>query len=169
MNARFRPVGACLLGALIGLTAISCSPSSPATASASTGATGGSPAVGGQAAATAYAAAANAAKLANAALAAQYSGTLTLALGRAYYRAAAAVDGTFLASVRAIAFPPAAAADVSTLLNRVAADEALDVQGSTAATAAGMAVVKAARPADLAAVAAAGNQVRADLGLPASP
>ena len=121
------------------------------------------------AAAAAYAAAANTAKVANAALAAQYSGTLTLALGRAYYRAAADIDGTFLASVRAITFPPAAAADVSTLLNRVTTDEALDAQGSSAATAAGMALVRAARPADLAAVAAAGNQVRADLGLPPAP
>jgi len=121
------------------------------------------------AAASAYLAAADMAKASNLALAAQYTGSLSLAQGRAYYRAAADIDGTFLAAVRAITFPPAAAADAASLVNRVTADQALDVQGSTVVTAAGMGLVEKARPADLAAVAAAGNQLRADLGLPAAP
>ena len=173
MTARIRLLGAPILVAFMGIAATACSSASPASTSAPPEATGASPSAGGDqvvaAAATAYAAAANTAKVANAALAAQYSGTLTLALGRAYYRAAADIDGTFLASVRAITFPPAAAADAAALINRVTADEALDVQGSTAVTAAGMALVKSARPADLAAVAAAGDRIRADLGLPAAP
>jgi hypothetical protein len=120
-------------------------------------------------ASTAYLAAANAAKASNAVLAAQYSGALTLAQGRAYYGAAASIDTTFLNAVKAITFPPAAAADAATLIGRVTDDEALDTRGSVVVTAAGMDLVRSARPADLAAVAAAGNQLRADLGLSAAP
>lgn len=138
----------------------------PSTGPASSSASGDQ---GQAAAATAYLAAADAAKASNAALAAQYSGSLSLAQGRAYYRAAADIDTTFLTAVKAISFPPAAAVDAATLINRVTDDQALDVRGSTVVTDAGMGLVRSARPADLAAVAAAGNQLRADLGLPAAP
>lgn len=162
------------LGALIltGVVAAGCStgpPASVGTAPSAGPASSSASGDQGSAAATAYLAAADAAKAANTALAAQYAGSLTLAQGRAYYRAAADVDVTFLTAVKAITFPPAAAADAATLINRVTVDEALDVRGSTVVTADGMDQVRSVRPADLAAVAVAGNQLRADLGLPAAP
>ena len=161
------------LAILIGLSAAGCSNESPASISAAPSAGPASSSASGNqdqaTAAAAYLAAADAAKASNAALAAQYAGSLTLAQGRAYYRATADIDATFLAAIKAITFPPAAAADATTLINRVTEDEALDARGSTVVTDAGMGLVRSARPADLAAVAAAGNQLRADLGLPAAP
>ena len=157
---------------LIGVVAAGCSNGPPASVgTAPSGGPPGSSASGdqGATAATAYLAAANAAKAANVALAGQYTGSLTLAQGRAYYRAAADIDATFLAAIKTITFPPATATDAATLVNRVTDDQALDVRGSTVVTDAGMELVRGARPADLAAVAAAGNQLRADLGLPAAP
>ena len=184
MRARIDPFRSAGLVAALALSVVGCSSGSPAAtvasvppggAATSTGpasSTGATSSTGDQdlaAAATAYLNAANAAKTANTALDAQYTGSLTLAQGRAYYRAAAGIDATFLTEVRAISFPPPAAADAAVMVNRVTLDRALDVRGSTVLTAAGMGLVEEARPADLAAVAAAGNQLRADLGLPAAP
>jgi hypothetical protein len=178
VRARIDPFRSIGLVALLALSVSACGSGAPAATLASAppggpvGSTGAGESSGDQglaAAATAYLAAATAAKAANAALDAQYSGSLTLAQGRAYYRAAADVDGTFLAAVRAISFPPAVATAAAAVINRVSLDQALDVQGSTVVTAAGMELVEKARPADLAAVALAGNQLRAALGLPAAP
>ena len=117
-------------------------------------------------AATAYLAAANAAKTANTSLDKQYSGTLTFAQARAYYRAAGAIDATFLLAVKAISFPSSASGDAAALISQVMADEALDQQVAGSQTSSQAEAITKGRPDDLKAVAAAGNQLRVDLGLP---
>jgi hypothetical protein len=173
VNACIRLVGATVLATFVGLSAAGCSGSQPATASAAAQAPSATPAAGGDqvmaAAALAYGSAADTAKLANAALAAQFSGSLTLAQTQDYYRQAAAVDSAFMQSIKLITYPAGAAADEARLVTRVTADEDLDLRISNAATFAGAAADAKLRPADLAALAVAGNAVRTDLGLPALP
>lgn len=158
----------------LGLAACgSASPSAagtPAAAAPASAGAGSTASASGGPAALAYLAAANVAKLANAALDQQYAGrTLTLAESKAYYRAAAAIDASFLGTVRGITFPDNASAAAVALLNQVGADEALDEQVVGAATGTDEKAIIAGRAADLKAVAAAGNQLRADLGLPTLP
>jgi hypothetical protein len=120
-------------------------------------------------AATAYLAAANPYKKAINALAAKYKTFGTLARARAYYKAAAALEGRFVASMKLITVPADTTGDFHTLIIRITALQALDIEGSGVKSWAAVSslqsdLLKAER-----AAAAVANLIRSDLGLPPVP
>lgn len=119
-----------------------------------------------KAAAAAYLKAAETSNKAGAALAAKYKTFANLSKARSYYRAYAAIDGAFVKALKKIAVPTDTKADMHSLIAKVAADQALAVEGSgvkswTEQESLDAALVKAARVSS-----AAANLVRSDLGLP---
>jgi hypothetical protein len=90
----------------------------------------------------------------------------TLSKFRAYYKAAAKIDGTFIAGVRQITFPADTAGDAHSLVARDTAVQALEIEASGVrswadADSVNKAILSAGRASTETA-----NLVRSDLGLP---
>lgn len=117
-------------------------------------------------AAAAYLASAEAGNKAREALYAKYKTFANLSKARSFYRAYSTIEGAFLAKLKRITVPADTKADMHSLIAKLAAVQALAVEGSgvkswTEQVTLDGALVKAAR-----AVSAAANLVRSDLGLP---
>jgi hypothetical protein len=122
-----------------------------------------------KAAGTQYLAAAKVSNTASKKLDAKYGQTFTLKQARAYFTAAAKIEGTFLAAIRAIVVPADTATDMHTLIVRTTASQALYVELSKARTLRDVITADY----DLRRVArnssAAANLIRSDLGLAPVP
>lgn len=119
-----------------------------------------------KAAGAAYLVAAESSNKAFAALDKKYQTFDTLKRARAYYKAAAKIDGGFILKLKMITVPADTAADVHSLIAKTAATQALEIEGSGVKSWTDLAsVIAAVKKADRATTAAA-NLVRSDLGLP---
>ena len=117
-------------------------------------------------AAAAYLVAAESANKAYKALDSKYKTFGTLTRARAYYKAAATIEGDFIAKVKKIIVPADTAADLHALIAKSAATQALDIEGSGAQSWSDVDSVIAALEKAARATTAAANLIRSDLGLP---
>ena len=99
----------------------------------------------------------------------KYKVFYTLAQARAYYKAAADNEGTFIADVKGIAMPPGSAGDLHDLIRAAAAEQAGLIGGRKVRSWAAEASADSEEGKNNRRVSAAGNLVRADLGLPPVP
>jgi hypothetical protein len=136
-------------------------PAAPATAAPTP-----DPEVVRKAAAAAYLSAAEKGNKARKALNKKYKTFKTLKQARAYYKASAKIEGSFIAAVKALKVPADTAGDLHTMVAKWAAVQALEVEASGVKSwshqeSVDAAIVKAERIAS-----GASNLIRADLGLP---
>jgi hypothetical protein len=117
------------------------------------------------AASKAYVAAAQKANKDGNALAKKYPSFKTLAVARAYYKAAAAQTATFLKSIRKIIWPADTAADGHSLIAKSSAVQALELAASHATSWARLDEVSGDLRAAYRQATAAANLIRGDLGL----
>jgi hypothetical protein len=118
-----------------------------------------------KAAAVAYAGAAAKANADFAALDKKYRTLKTLKIAHAYWKAAGAITGRFIAAVKGIAVPTDTAADLHALVARDAASQASEIEQSMVSSADYNDAYKVWTARARASTAAA-NLVRVDLGLP---
>lgn len=90
----------------------------------------------------------------------------TLRQARAYYKAAARIEGAFVAAIKAITVPADTAGDLHSLIAKRTAVQALAIEGSGVKSWSAQASVDAALTKALRTAAGASNLLRSDLGLP---
>jgi hypothetical protein len=122
-----------------------------------------------KAAGTAYLAAAKAINKGFNALNKKYPTFKTLKIARAYYKAAAVLDGAFLAALKKITFPPDTVADAKALIRAIAGDQAIAIEGSAVKSWSQLASVAKTAEQRSRVGSAAANLVRSDLNLPPVP
>lgn len=120
-------------------------------------------------AAKAYLAAAAVTNKASKKLDAKYKTFKSLKQARDYYRAAAKIDGTFIAALKKMTVPDDTKADLHSLIAKTAAAQALEIEGSAVKSWAAQGSVAASLTRAARAASAAANLIRSDLGLPPIP
>jgi hypothetical protein len=117
----------------------------------------------------AYIQAANVSNRAGAALNKKYPTFTSIARARAFYKAAAGIEGTFIKGIRGLICPTDTVSDAHAFVARLAAVQALYIEGSVAKTVSDLVSVSNALTGADRAASAAANLLRGDLGLPPVP
>jgi hypothetical protein len=120
-------------------------------------------------AATAYLAVAKAANKAGDALDKKYKTFGTVKRARAYFKAAAKIEGDFIAGVKNLVVPADTSGDLHALVVKDTALQSLYIEGSAAKSWASVYSVSTAAQKASRAASAAANLIRSDLGLPPVP